>query len=57
MAPLAKYAVEKVKPQRLAAIWGRDNDGHINNMKAFMGPLGAAGIVKPPAAPAPKKRK
>ena len=44
VAPLAKYAVEKVKPQRLAAIWGRDNDGHINNMKAFMGPLAAAGI-------------
>ncbi len=44
VAPLAKYAVEKGKPQRLAAIWGRDNDGHINNMKAFMGPLAAAGI-------------
>jgi branched-chain amino acid transport system substrate-binding protein len=44
VAPLAKYAVEKVKPQRLAAIWGRDNDGHINNMKAFMGPLAGAGI-------------
>ena len=44
VAPLARYAVDKVKPQRLAAIWGRDNDGHINNMKAFMGPLGAAGI-------------
>lgn len=44
VAPLAKFAVDKVKPQRLAAIWGRDNDGHINNMKAFMGPLAAAGI-------------
>lgn len=44
VAPLAKYALEKVKPQRLAAIWGRDNDGHINNMKAFMTPLAAAGI-------------
>jgi branched-chain amino acid transport system substrate-binding protein len=44
VAPLAQYAVEKVKPQRLAAIWGRDNDGHINNMKAFMGPLAAKGV-------------
>ena len=44
VAPLAQYAVDKVKPQRLAAIWGRDNDGHINNMKAFMGPLAAKGI-------------
>jgi branched-chain amino acid transport system substrate-binding protein len=48
VAPLAQYAVDKVKPQRLAAIWGRDNDGHINNMKAFMGPLAAKG-VKPMA--------
>lgn len=44
VAPLAKYAVEKVKPTRLAAIWGRDNDGHINNMKAFMAPLAEKGI-------------
>ena len=44
VAPLAQYAVDKVKPQRLAAIWGRDNDGHINNMKAFMGPLAAKGV-------------
>ena len=44
VAPLAQYAIDKVKPQRLAAIWGRDNDGHINNMKAFMGPLAAKGI-------------
>ena len=44
VAPLAAYAGDKVKPQRLAAIWGRDNDGHINNMKAFMGPLAAKGI-------------
>lgn len=44
VAPLAQYAIDKVKPQRLAAIWGRDNDGHINNMKAFMGPLGAKGM-------------
>jgi branched-chain amino acid transport system substrate-binding protein len=44
VAPLAQYAVDKVKPQRIAAIWGRDNDGHINNMKAFMGPLAAKGI-------------
>ena len=44
VAPLAQYAVDKVKPQRLAAIWGRDNDGHINNMKAFMAPLAAKGI-------------
>jgi branched-chain amino acid transport system substrate-binding protein len=48
VAPLAQYAIDKVKPQRLAAIWGRDNDGHINNMKAFMGPLAAKG-VKPMA--------
>jgi branched-chain amino acid transport system substrate-binding protein len=48
VAPLAQYAVDKVKPQRLAAIWGRDNDGHISNMKAFMGPLAAKG-VKPMA--------
>ena len=44
VAPLAQYAVDKVKPQRLAAIWGRDNDGHVNNMKAFMAPLAAKGI-------------
>ncbi len=44
VAPLAQYAIDKVKPQRLAAIWGRDNDGHINNMKAFMGPLAAKGV-------------
>ena len=44
VAPLAQYAIDKVKPQRLAAIWGRDNDGHINNMKAFMGPLAAKGM-------------
>ena len=44
VAPLAQYAIEKVKPQRLAAIWGRDNDGHINNMKAFMAPLAAKGM-------------
>lgn len=44
VAPLAKYAIEKVKPTRLAAIWGRDNDGHINNMKAFMAPLAEKGI-------------
>ena len=44
VAPLAQYAVDKVKPQRLAAIWGRDNDGHINNMKAVMGPLAAKGV-------------
>lgn len=44
VAPLAQYAIDKIKPQRLAAIWGRDNDGHINNMKAFMGPLGAKGF-------------
>ena len=48
VAPLAQYADDKVKPQRLAAIWGRDNDGHISNMKAFMGPLAAKG-VKPMA--------
>jgi len=48
VAPLAQYAIDKVKPQRLAAIWGRDNDGHISNMKAFMGPLAAKG-VKPMA--------
>lgn len=44
VAPVAQHAIEKIKPQRLAAIWGRDNDGHINNMKAFMGPLGAKGF-------------
>ena len=44
VAPLAAYAADKIKPQRLAAIWGRDNDGHINNMKAFMGPLAARGM-------------
>ncbi len=44
VAPLAQYAIDKIKPQRLAAIWGRDNDGHINNMKAFMGPLAAKGF-------------
>ena len=43
VAPLSKYAVEKVNFQRLAVIWGRDNDGHINNMKAFMAPLLALG--------------
>ena len=44
VAPLAQYAIDKIKPQRLAALWGRDNDGHINNMKAFMGPLAAKGF-------------
>lgn len=43
VAPLSKYAMEKVNFQRMAVIWGRDNDGHINNMKAFMGPVLAAG--------------
>lgn len=43
VAPLSKYAVDKVNFQRLAVIWGRDNDGHINNMKAFMAPLLALG--------------
>lgn len=43
VAPLSKYAVDKVNFQRLAVIWGRDNDGHINNMKAFMSPLVALG--------------
>lgn len=44
VAPLSQYVIDHVKPQRLAAIWGRDNDGHINNMKAFMGPLAAKGV-------------
>lgn len=44
VAPLAQFAIDRIKPQRLAAIWGRDNDGHINNMKAFMTPLAAKGI-------------
>ncbi len=44
VAPLSQYALDKIKPKRLAAIWGRDNDGHVNNMKAFMAPLAAKGI-------------
>jgi branched-chain amino acid transport system substrate-binding protein len=44
LAPLGRYAADKLKFQRLGVIWGRDNDGHINNMKAFRDPLVARGI-------------
>ena len=43
VAPLAKYADEKLKFQRLAVIWGRDNDGHIGNMRIFRDYLVAKG--------------
>lgn len=44
LAPLGRYAADKLKFQRLGVIWGRDNDGHINNMRAFRDPLIARGI-------------
>ena len=35
VTPLAKYADEKLKFQRLAIVYGRDNEGHTNNMRTF----------------------
>jgi branched-chain amino acid transport system substrate-binding protein len=35
VTPLAKYADEKLDFKRLAIVYGRDNEGHTNNMRTF----------------------